>query len=95
MEVCVSPNRDVLETKLREFCTKITAACVPLPVLAQKIIEFTAIHTPDLVHQVTSMAAEMEHRTIISNKMLFALELFLHELVMLLRPQLNIATNEQ
>lgn len=89
LEVCTSKSQELLEAKLRDFCTKITAACVPLPMVAQKIIDFTSIHVPEKVHQVVNMATEMEHRTIISNKMLFALELFLHELVILLRPHIT------
>lgn len=85
LEVCKCPTKDALESKLRDFCTKITAACIPLPIMAQKIIDFTAIHCPELLHQVISLSAEMEHRTMISNKLLFAMELYLHELVILLR----------
>jgi hypothetical protein len=85
MDVCKSPTKEALESKLREFCTKITAACIPLPIMAKKIIDFTAIHCPECLDQVISLSAEMEHRTIISNKMLFAMELYLHELVILLR----------
>jgi hypothetical protein len=89
LEVCASESQELLEIKLREFCTRITAACVPLPVVAQKIIDFTTIHVREKLHEVINMATEMEHRTMISNKMLFALELFLHELVKLLRPYIQ------
>lgn len=85
-ELCTTKDHHELEVKTRDMCTKITAACVSIPYLMKKIIEFVMIYAPPCVHTVVEMAANIEHKIAISNKAVFALEYFMHELIQLMRP---------
>lgn len=81
-EACQNTGYE-LELKIRDICTKISAACIPLPVFARLSIDFITKTSPTSAYKVTELAAEMEHLSVVSNKSLFATERFLYELVSL------------
>lgn len=74
-----------LEILIRDVCTKISAACIPVHVFARLIIEYVNEHAPFYILQVVKLAAELEHSSMISNKSLFATEQFLYEIASLLQ----------
>lgn len=91
LDICRTKNQSDKEKKIREFCTKIGAACIPLPILGRKMIEFVQIRLPDCeeTSDIVDMVALMEHKTIISNKSLFAMEMFIHDFVKCVYPLLS------
>lgn len=81
-EACQNTGYE-LELKIRDICTRISAACIPLPMFARLSIDFLIKSSPASAYKVTELAAEMEHLSVVSNKSLFATERFLYELVSL------------
>lgn len=77
-------NKDlaVFGKEIRLLCTKIGAACTSLVDVAHSVIKFVAIHYPRVVHDVAHLSAEMQHTAIQSNKELFILELYFHQVLM-------------
>jgi len=94
-EACQNTGYE-LELKIRDICTKISAACIPLPVFARLSIDFIVKTSPALesAYKVTELAAEMEHLSVVSNKSLFATERFLYELVLLYSRAQTVQTTQ-
>lgn len=78
-----SPNENLITCGdlLRQACTEIGAACASLVQVAECVIKFTAIYYPHVVHDIVQYSAAMEHTAFISNKELFILELYFHQVV--------------
>lgn len=82
-------NHGEREKKIRELCTAIAAACIPLPIIGLKLLEYVQLRLPDESEEIPiiiEMIADMEHKTMISNKSLFALEMFIHDFMNFLTP---------
>lgn len=89
IDMCQAKDFFEMETKIREMCTKLTAACVCIPHVIKKIIDFTNIHTPNCVYDVVAITTDVQHKISVSNKALFALEYMLHQIIMVLKPHLK------
>lgn len=72
----------LLGKEIRLICTKIGAACASLVDVAQCVIKFVAINYPHAIHDVAQLSADMQHTAIQSNKELFVLELYFHQVLM-------------
>jgi hypothetical protein len=87
-DICRTKDQREIENKIRDMCTKVIAACVPIPHFIKKIIDFATMHAIHCLNDIVAMSADVEHKIAISNKAVFAMEYFLHHLVILLRPHL-------
>lgn len=73
-----------LEPKVRDFCVKMSAACVDIPIIVKKILNYIVIRYPDKMQIVSQLSATMEHNIAICNKDLFAFELYIYEILTIL-----------
>jgi len=77
-------NREILQLgdEIRQACTKIGAACASLVHVAECVIKYTALSRPDMIYDIVTLSARMQHIAILSNKELFILEQYFYQVLM-------------